>query len=166
MSLICELCSTGGAHCVLGKCDSRCIASELDNGISAESSSAGGVIATFSLRNQVLHRSFASKRSLKPKKRAFVDVVLRHLWETYGIDGKDRFRLEAVSVAFLQPMSAKCLFRQWLIDNEKGRGVHQDQNTCVMYQEFHSAKMFRVFISRVHNALNNVTVAGSFAMAR
>ena len=26
--------------------------------------------------------------------------------------------------------------------------------------------MFRVFISRVHNALDNVTVAGSFAMAR
>ena len=74
MSLFCELCSTGGAHCVLGKCDSRCIASELDNGTFAESSPAGGVIATFSLRNQVLQRSFASKRSLNRKTLVFVDV--------------------------------------------------------------------------------------------
>ena len=110
-------------------------------------------------RRESMHATASSSAD-----RTLLRIVLPRIDALYLLAGHDTFRLQQVSIFFLNVCAPQEYFQQWLGRHEKSRGAIC-QGVQALYREYHAARVVRRFLRSITQKHHSLVITGSFAAA-
>ena len=89
------------------------------------------------------------------------NLVTDHMVSIYVLRVRDVCRLQTAYSKFSLQGRARSLLRNWLVNEEAGRGSRQIDIRYLEF-EYHTAKLLRITLRRVQNLQTPVVIAGSY----